>query len=423
MKKLILILTFVFLISCLLIGCGQQGESAIMSGAKSAGNSAAKTETKSAGIPSGLYLTTFSNIPNKPSSPDANTAEGSYYLCRVEIGEPSTQELLASVEFADDNVSCLTYTNPNDHSKYWIERNFNENGETTAVKVGSTAANSWYLNLYYFTKSDGMPALNATIPKPDSGVQSPDGEAISDPYADPERPIAGYKELRFKGSYEDGNKIREAVEQAGYKTSLPQYENGIYFFRTDPEMTGRAKIEDTVLEPEKWKAEGEGTKGNIGLYKRPGSFTGKITIDYMFSNLPFTIVINDARLDMLEDEDDRTSYTMSGTAEINPKSFTMGNLVFKLKDQQQKRFKEEHAFQVCKTPTPGVSWNYGESWEYVEDQYNTLFLLTVIYTTSKSPTDFSYIPVPDIDKLDGSHNMTFMMPASGGTAVWSFKEE
>lgn len=412
MKKRIMILTVAVLIACLLNGCEKQREG---EGNQRAENSAA--------IPHGVYWTTYSNIPNKPDSPDAIVPEGPYYLSRVEIGEPSTEELLASVEFANDNVRCLTYTNPNNHAKYWVERNINEKGETTAVKVASTAANNWYLRITCNTASDNMPAINVFLPRSDSGVHSPSGETISDPYADPERPIAGYKELRFKGSHEDGNKIREAVEQAGYKISLPQYVNGIYFFRTDPEMTGRAKIEDTVLEPEKWKAEEEGTKGNIGLYKRPGSFTGKIAIDYLFSSLPFTIVINDARLDMLEDEDDRTSYTMSGTAEINPKSFAMGDLVFRLKDQQKKRFKEEHSFQVCKTPTPGVSWDYVESWGYVEDQYNTSFLLTVSYTTRKSPTDFTFISVSDIDKLDGSHSMTFMLPASGGTATWSFHEE
>ena len=412
MKKRIVILTAALLITCLLNGCENQGED---EGSQRVANSVT--------IPSGVYWTTYSNIPNKPDSPDAIVQEGPYYLSRVEIGEPSTEELLASVEFANDNVSCLTYTNPNDHAKYWVERNINEKGETTEVKVASTAANSWYLRITFNAASDNMPALNVFLPKPDNGVHSPDGEIISDPYADPERPIAGFKELKFKVRYEDGSEIREAVEQAGYKTSLPQYENGIYFFRTDPELTGRAKIEDTVLEPEKWKVNEEGTKGNIGLYKRSTSFTGKISIDYMFSNLPFTVVINDARLDMLEDEDDRTSYTMSGTAEINPKSFTMGDLVFRLKDQQKKQFEEEHAFQVCKTPTPGVSWDYVETWEYVEDQYNTTFLVTVNYITRKSPTDFNFIPVSDIDKLDGSHNMTFMLPAAGGTATWSFQEE
>ena len=412
MKKRIMILTAAVLITCLLNGCEKQREGEVNQRA-----------ANSAEIPSGAYWTTYSNIPNKPDSPDVIVQEGPYYLSRVEIGEPSTEELLASVEFANDNVSCLTYTNPNDHAKYWVERNINEKGETTAVKVASTAANSWYLRITFNATFDNIPALYGFLPRSDSGVHSPDGETISDPYADPERPIAGFKELRFKVSYEDGNEIREAVEQAGYKTSLPQYENGIYFFRTDSELTGRAKIEDTVLEPEKWKANEEGTKGNIGLYKRPASFTGKIVIDYMFSNLPFTILINDARLDMLEDEDDRTSYTMSGTAEINPKSFTMGDLVFRLKDQQKKQFEEEHAFQVCKTPTPGVSWDYVETWEYVEEQYNTTFLVTVSYITRKSPTDFNFIPVSDIDKLDGSHNMTFMLPAIGGTATWSFQEE
>lgn len=410
MKKLILIPAFVFLISCLMTGCEQQGKST-------------ESGAESAKIPSGVYLTTYSNIPNKPDSPNAIVPEGPYYLSCVEIGEPSTEELLASVEFANDNVRCLTYTNPNDHAKYWVERVVNEKGETTGIKVASTAANNWYLRVTLNTASDNMPSIHGFLPKSDSGVRSPDGKTLSDPYADPEHPIAGYKELKFKGSYEDGHKIRETVEQAGYKTSLPQYENGLYFFRTDPDLTGRAKIEDTVLEPEKWKVKEEGTKGNIGLYKKPTGFTGKIFIDYMFSNLPFTIVIHDAKLDLLDEEDDQMSYTMSGTAEINPKSFTMGDLVFRLKDQQKKPFKEEHAFQVCKTPAPGVSWDYVETWEYVEDQYNTTFLITVSYITRKSPTDFDFIPVSDIDKLDGSHNMTFMLPAFGGTATWSFQEE
>lgn len=416
MKKQIRVFIGILLIIFLLSG-GDTG-----AGSQRAANAAA--------IPSGVYWTTYSNIPNKPDSPTAIVQEGPYYLHRVEIGEPSTAELLASVEFANDNVHCLTYTNPNDHAQYWVERIVNEKGETTAIKVASTAANNWYLRISINAVSDQMPAMNGFLPRPDNGVRSPDGETLSDPYADPKRPIAGFKELNFKGSYEDGNKIRSSLEEAGYEPAFRSYSNGVYTVATLKELVSRAKIEETVLKPKDWKTDKNKTKGNVGFYNnKPSSFTGKISIDWTLSNIPFTIVINDVRLDMLEDEEDRTSYTMSGTAEIKQKSFTITDndgknaLVFKLKDKQQKRFSEEHAFQVSKTPKPGVSWDYIETWEYVEAQYNTPFLLTVSYTTRQSPTDFSFIPVSGLDKLDGSHAMTFMMPAFGGTATWSFREE
>jgi hypothetical protein len=406
-------------------GCEGQAEGG--SGAKATENSAAKTEmksgTKTAGIPSGVYVTTFSNIPGKPTAPDAIVAEGPYYLCRVEIGEPSTHELLAGVEFENDNVSCFTYTNPNDNAQYWIERSFDKNGETTSVRVGSTAANVWYINVWYSTKSNGMPAMNGTVPKPENGVLSPKGEALSDPYSDPELPIAGFKELKFRTSQKDGYELRGSFDQAGYNTSDGIFEKGIYSFKITPKLTGRAKIEETMLRPKGWKVEKEGTKGNIGLYNKPEHYTGQITIDYQMNGLPFTIVIKNAQLDKLEEDEDRTSYTMSGTAEIQQKSFVMEDLVFNLKDQQQKSFSEEHAFQVSNSPDPGVSWDYVETWEYVEEKYNTPFLLTVIYSTRKSPTASDYITLADPDKLDGSHNMTFMMPASGGTATWTFSEK
>lgn len=411
MKRILRILVFVVLLSFLMYGCERQK---VREGDQST--------TKTAAIPPGVYWATYSNIPSKPDSSDEIVAEGPYYLNCVEIGEPSTEELLANVEFTNDNVNCLTYTNPNDHSQYWVERSLNEKGETTVLKVASTAANNFYLRLLYNSAVNHMPALNVYLPRSDSGVHSPDGEVISDPYSDSEKPVAGYKELRFKGSYEDGSEIKEAVEQAGYETSSTLYENGIYSFRTSKELIGRAKIEETLLKPKAWKVDDGGTKGNIGLYNYPNSFTGKITIDYTFSGIPFTIEINDARLDMLEDGEDETNYTLSGTAEISQKSFKLGDLVYRLNDKQQKRFSADYDFKVKKAPAPGVSWDYVETWEYVNDTYKTPFLLTVTYTTRKGPTDFSYVPVADLDKLDGSQSMTFMMPAYGGTATWSFKE-
>lgn len=412
MKKGLLILVFIGLIFALMNGCGEQ---------KVSDNS--QSMTKSAAIPPGVYWATYSSIPNKADSTDAVNAEGPYYLCRVEIGEPSTEELLAQVEFSNDSVSCLSSTNPNDNSKYWVKRDLNEKGETNSIKVASTAANNFYLRLTFNSSSNNLPALNIFIPSSDNGVHSPDGSVISDPYEDPELPIAGFKELKFKGSYEDGTEIKDSVQQAGYETSLPVYENGVYSFRTSKELICRAKIEETLLEPEDWKTDDEGTKGNIGLYSRQNSFTGKITIDYIFSDIPFTIEINDAKLELLQDGEEVTYYTISGTAEIKQESFKFGDTVYKLHDKQQKPFSDEYGFKVQKYPTPGISWDFAENWEYIEDEYNTLFALAVNYTTRKGPTDMNYVPVEDVDKLDGSQSMTFLMPAYGGTATWTFKPD
>jgi len=114
---------------------------------------------------------------------------------------------------------------------------------------------------------------------------------------------------------------------------------------------------------------------------------------------------------------------MSGTAEIKQKSFNMGDLVFQLKDKQSKPFSDEYGFTVVKEPSPGVSWNYVETWEYIDEKYGTPFLLTVSYTTGNSPTDLSSVPVKELDEIDGTDTMSFMMPACGGTATWSFKKE
>ena len=185
---------------------------------------------------------TYSNIPNKPDSPDA-LFEGTNYVKWVEICEPSTQDILAMVTFKPDNVACMTATNTNDNSKYWVVRNFDENGETTQIKVGSNAANEWYLNVTIYKAKDESPYMTGYIPKPDNGVVSPEGEVLSDPYSDPELKIAGFKELKFKCSHGDGKEIRDAMEKAGYKPGEPQYGDGIYSFKTEANLIGRAKME------------------------------------------------------------------------------------------------------------------------------------------------------------------------------------
>jgi hypothetical protein len=245
---------------------------------------------------------------------------------------------------------------------------------------------------------------------------------LPDPYKDPGIPIAGYKELRFSSSYEQGNKIKESVEQAGYPTWSIRFENGEYRFDTMKELEGRAKIEETVLKPNGWKINEGSTKGNIGLYSRAGSFTGSIGIEWTFIGVPFTIEISDAKLVMRDDGPDETNYTLAGTAEIKQKSFMSSGQVYTLSDNAKKTVNLEYGFKVRKTPDPAVRWSYAESWEY-KDQTGKPLLVTVNFSTSKSPAEMEDVPVADVDKIDGAYNMSFMMPNFGGTATWGFQPE
>lgn len=407
-KKLVAIIVLSLLLS-LNNGCG------VLGGIKDA-----KLPSKPATIPSGVYWATYSNIPDAPDLPGGLSIEGPYIVRRVEIGEPSTGELLASAEFPE-NVDSVTDTNPNDNSKYWVERIQDAKGTTTAIKLYSTAANNFYLNLSVYSVSAKIPMFSANSLMSDDGVHSPDGAVLSDPYKDPEIPIAGYKELSFRGSFKQGTKIKEFVEQAGYQTWSVRYQNGEFIFDTMKELTGRAKIEETILKPELWKPDDAKTKGNVGVYYYSDGFTGEIMFDWNYMGVPFSVKINDAKLEMRDDGEDQTTYSLSGTAEINLKSFNLGGIVYKLKDKQQKAFMEEDCFIVRKTPKPSVHWYYMDGWEYVND-FGTGFILMVNFSIGKSPTDIDYIPVADLDEIDGSYNMNFM-PGMGGKATWSFKPD
>lgn len=375
----------------------------------------------SSSIPSNAYWATYSGIPDKLSSPDEIAVEGPLYVARVEIGEMSTSELLASVEF-EQGETCATYSNPNDGSQYWVERIQSAEGQTTGLKLGSTAANDFYLNLMLNSVSDNSPALSVNCLRSDSGVHSPDGSVLSDPYEDPENPIAGFKELKFYASFKQGGEIKESVENAGYSTRFLSYDEGIYSLSAMRELEGRAKIEETVLEPEHWKPDKSLTKGNVGVYSYSDGFTGEIAFDWSYSGIAFKIEIKDAKLVLRDDGPDETNYTLSGTAEISPTSFTIDDTVFKLSDNREKSFSNEYGFKVLKTPKPAVRWDYVEMWEYVSES-GIPYPVTITFITGRSPTDFDDVPVSDVDELDGSYTMNFLMPAMGGTATWKFQSE
>ncbi len=410
MKKRLIILVIVSLLSCLTYGCEQQKES-----------EGDKSTKKSAAIPSGEYWATYSNLPGPPESLKELNVEGPFYINSVSIVEVSTKEELAVVNFSEDETSASD-TNERDHSKYWAEIIQNEKGKPVSVKLSSNAANDFVVTIYFNMVEQDLPAYHAQL-KSDDGVHSSDGSVIPNPYEDPELPIAGVKQLNFKESREEGNKIRNSLEAAGYETFSMLYGNGVYTISTVEDLVSRAKIEETVLKPKDWTTDKDKSKGNVGFYSKSGNFTGNITINWELSNIPFTIEIKDASLKKLEDGEDETNYTMSGTAEIKQKSFKMGDMLYQLTDKQKKSFSEEYGFKVVKEPNPSVMWDYVETWEYTDDKYGTLFLLTVSYTTRNSPTDMSSVPVKGLDEIGGTDTMSFMMPAYGGTATWTFKAE
>lgn len=402
MRKRLTIIILVCLLLCLIGGCNESGVKPVTS-------------------ISGKYWTTYSNIPGPPDSVTALSVKGPFYVHRVSITEKSTSEILATVEFSKGET-LASATDERYNSIYWIETIQNADGQTTSVKVSSNVANDFVATLYFKTVKDDIHSYWVQR-KSDDGVHSSDGAVISDPYQDSELPIAGVKEFNLKGSHKDGGEIKSSLEEAGYEAEFKQYVDGTYTVAAYKESESRAKIEEAVIEPEGWNTNKEKTEGNVGYYSKSGDFSGRINIDWTLNDIPFTIEINDARLEKLEDGEDEISYTMSGTAVIKQTSFNMGDLVFKLKDKQKKSFSVDYGFKIKKEPNPAVIWEYIESWQYEDEKYSTPFLLTVSYVTYNSPTDLSSVSVKALDEIDGTDDMTFMMPAYGGTATWTFKAE
>lgn len=381
----------------------------------------------SASIPtSGVYWATYTVPGPNPNLEQQYGIKGPFYVSMLEFGELSTEELVWGFQFRE-GVNCMTDIDNRSHAQYWVERVQREDGQTVSLKLASTAANDFYMYLTVCPVTSMFPAYTVNI-KSDDGVHAPDGSILSDPYKDPENPITGGKDLNFKcGTYRQGSEIKNIVMEAGYPAYQPKYQDGIFSFSTLKELDGRAKIEETVLKPHHWKPVESGTKGNVGLYSHSDSYTGKIAFNWSFSEVPFTVEMNDARLVLSAEGDDMVAddveiYTLTGTAEIEPKAFTLEGVAFKLDDDKRKSYTGEDAFLIQKTPEPAVNWGFMGSWRYVSS-YGTPWMLSVDFKTSKSIRDVYFVPVTDTDNIDGTFNMNFMMPAYGGTATWDFEPE
>lgn len=220
-------------------------------------------------IPSNVYWAVYSNFPKDTTyMVGSATVGGKLFVGYLDIGEPSTGELLEDLEFPT-GINCVTTTSPKEKVQYWAERTQDEEGRTTSIKLASTAANIFYLNLKIFQKTDTfLPLLNIYTLKPDGEVvHAPDGAVLSDPYSDATLPIAGVKQLNFLTDYNNGLNIRSYVETAGYTAFNGQYKDGVYSFSTSKELDGRAKIEENVLRKENWIPVKSSTHGNVGVYE------------------------------------------------------------------------------------------------------------------------------------------------------------
>ena len=95
-----MILVLACVLSCLLAGCNK---------------SAMPTNS------SGEYWTTYSNIPGPPDTFKELNVKGPFYINRVNIGERSTAELLATVNFTKDQTFG-TDTEEKYNTKFWVEK-------------------------------------------------------------------------------------------------------------------------------------------------------------------------------------------------------------------------------------------------------------------------------------------------------------
>lgn len=370
---------------------------------------------------SGEYRTSFSSFHAPPDSLKKLAVDGPFYINHVFVIEESIGVEMALVNFLNGELTGSD-TNERDHSTYRINIHQNSAGEATSIELFSNAANDFAVTVYIHQIENDLPAYSFTM-RSDDGVHGPGGAVIPDPYNDPDLPIAGDKQLNFKGSRDEGIKIQEVLDGMGYETFSSTYGDGVYAFSALQELDSRAKIEEIAMKPKNWTVVDEKTKGNVGFYSKAGDFSGTIIIDWTFNEIPFTIEIKDAKLVMLEDGIDETNYTFSGTAEIKQKSFQFGEMVYQLKDNPKKPFSVEYGFKVLKEPSPAVVWDYVESWEYVDEAYGTSLILPISYMTRNGPAEMSSIPVKSLTEIDGTDTMSFMLPAYGGTATWTFKKD
>lgn len=218
---------------------------------------------------SGVYWTTFTNIPDSAYEIAGMTFGVGCYLNSASICEPSTGQILADMREFPDSVDCMTCKSSHDGVQYWLERTQDSNGKTASIKVASTGANIPYLNLTMFGRKLNYPELHIWGLKADGGVvHTPEGAVLSDPYSDPSLRFGGVKELHFKAEkIEKGFAAQRIVEEAGYQVSSLAYGNEIFRLDVGKTSIGRAKIEKDVLEKHHWfPVKGE-TRGNHGLYE------------------------------------------------------------------------------------------------------------------------------------------------------------
>ncbi|HEX3019608.1 MAG TPA: hypothetical protein VHP36_04870 [Chitinispirillaceae bacterium] len=229
-------------------------------------------------IPTGIYWTVFSSIPETTYVVGTQTYGGPLFVGSVSIGEPSTAELMADLCFAD-GVNCVTYINPNDKVQYWAERTQDAQGKTTSLKIASTAANIPYLNLILYSATTGTTILFVYGLKPDGGVvNSPDGSVLNNPYQDPQLKIGGAKMLNFRvKDFKDGQKTKSLFDGTGYKLFNMRYNRGIYSFTVSDTNDGRVLLEENVLSKGGWSPIKSLTTGNLGYYENRDTITLNIT--------------------------------------------------------------------------------------------------------------------------------------------------
>jgi hypothetical protein len=217
---------------------------------------------------SGVYWTTFSNIPDSTYELGGEVFGKNCYLSSASICEPSTGQVLADLLDFPEGVNCMT-TKDYDGVQYWLERTQDSNGKTVSIKVAMTTANIPYLNLKLKGHKSQLPELFISGLKADGNVvHTPDGRVLSNPYEDTQLKFAGSKLLIFKAEkLEKGIKARRLIESRGYECSDMTYRDKQYSFYVTNTITGRAKIEKDVLEKHYWFPVKEGTYGNRGLYE------------------------------------------------------------------------------------------------------------------------------------------------------------
>jgi hypothetical protein len=219
-------------------------------------------------IPSGTYWNVYSSIPDTTIVIGSDTFGGPLTVGYMEIGELSTDELVAGFTFGP-GVTSATWTNPNDGAQYWAALTQSAEGKTTSIKVGATVANIFYLSMRLVNANTRQAVLFVTGLQPDGNVvHAPDGSMLADPYQNSSLKISGFKELKFScKNFADGEKVEGLVRDAGYQISHMRFVNSVYQFDVALTLDGRKLIEEKILQPNGWLPRpADDTWRNRGFY-------------------------------------------------------------------------------------------------------------------------------------------------------------